>query len=206
MDKRGLLIIVLALLVLGGALLAAGCSGDSTEPEPTIATDTPETTAAPTATPSPGTPPAIDTSAWLTYASPYHGFSIMYPPDWRLDAPRQEFQPVYVRNPQFVVAQEQRRADGIRAHFTPQLGEAWFQVVAGPPIPFDVDDLSTICGGSTTETNLKAFRVVLCSSGTMWVERPDGGVLQIAIENVGQDVGTARIIETIRGTLTIDQE
>ena len=40
MNRRQLPVLILALLALGGALLVAACGGDSTEPEPTIATGT----------------------------------------------------------------------------------------------------------------------------------------------------------------------
>ena len=45
MNRRQLLLLLLVLLALGGALLAAACGGDSTEPEPTIATVTRQGTA-----------------------------------------------------------------------------------------------------------------------------------------------------------------
>ena len=78
MIRRQLPVLILLLLAIGGALLAATCGGDAPEPQPTIATVTP-----PQPTPSPplGTPTAIDTSAWLTYASPL-GIEIKYPPTW----------------------------------------------------------------------------------------------------------------------------
>ena len=64
MNRRQLpvlaLVVLTVMFALGGALLAAACGGDSTEPEPTIATITPQSTAAPTATqePVPTDPPA----------------------------------------------------------------------------------------------------------------------------------------------------
>ncbi len=98
MSRPAILTFILVLL----AFLGAACSGDggSTELEPTIATETPESTAEPTATaepqptPSPpqGTPPAIDTSAWLTYTSPL-GIEVRYPPGWTIVGPDVTSQP-----------------------------------------------------------------------------------------------------------------
>lgn len=64
----GFLKVAAVALVTGGfagALLAAACSGDGTEPEPTIATITPESTAAPTAIqePVPTDPPTPTATA-----------------------------------------------------------------------------------------------------------------------------------------------
>ncbi|MCH8026257.1 MAG: hypothetical protein IH866_05630 [Chloroflexi bacterium] len=54
MNKRSPPFLIMALLVLtAGALLAAACDGDSTEAEPAMATDTPESTAVPTVTQEP---------------------------------------------------------------------------------------------------------------------------------------------------------
>ena len=49
MNRRQLPVLILVLLALGGALMAAACGGDSNEPGPSLATITPESTAAPTA-------------------------------------------------------------------------------------------------------------------------------------------------------------
>ncbi len=73
----------------GGVIWAANIS-QSDDGNPLLQTEVTRTVSPPTVTPpqptpSPdlGTPPAIDTSAWLTYDSPL-GISIKYPPSWSI--------------------------------------------------------------------------------------------------------------------------
>ena len=97
---------------------------------------------APTATPPPpaATPPAIDTSDWLTYESPL-GFTIKHPPGWLLqnmDVPGLPVGRVGIANER---AQE---VAPLRDHHKEDSffgGEAWFEILPGTGgVPFNADE------------------------------------------------------------------
>ena len=73
---------IVAVLAVGGALYllvpGGGFGGPKTTPTPTVAP--------PTATPAPSqVAPGI--TAWTTYTSEVHGFTLGYPEDWSVNAP-----------------------------------------------------------------------------------------------------------------------
>ena len=181
-------------IALTAALLTAACS-DSGGSQP-----------ASTTTPS----PAVDTSAWRSFASPL-GFELRYPPDWTLDI---------VSNDQMRIvdpAYKQALDDAIAAGqgdvgLPPIPGASQFSVIADISPGFDVDQLIGSCGNDAVRTTLLGRAAIRCpgtgtltdtlsSAGTShWVEFPPGHTMLIGGSVISEGTPELTILDAILGS------
>ncbi len=141
-----------ATSVPAGATEAASATAPQETLTPTAepAVPSPTGTSVPTLPPTP-MEPAVDTSAWETFASPL-GFDIRYPPGWTIvESPLNSvlgsspFERVKIYNP--IAERENRRLrDGPAVGSLPTPGAAWLEIHANPLPSFDEGALMGICG------------------------------------------------------------
>ena len=202
-----------------GVYFLAQADGDDDPLSQTTQTAVQVSTSTPSAHPAGPTPPAIDTSDWLTYESPL-GFTIKYPPTWVV----QEFP----GDPSGLVKILNERRQETIGQLPPsgegaQSGDAWVEISLGGLPRFDVEGLFRICGVDdasirqsglsvqatrTTFAGLPAVHCVQEGPNTFdpqqqitvqvyWVGLPSDAVVGIRAYAVDQDATVAQTIQTV---------
>ncbi len=207
-----------AAIILAAGLLAGACS-DGGSPKPAPTTTPPPSTLAPVATPT--LPPeldttsGIDTSGWLTFASPL-GVTMSYPPDWTFVG---SFNEAGEHDPEgtHTVLHNGVLDDTGEAGGTPGVAHA---TVRAYPGGFDPELLLAICivseldpysGGPDFSklVTIDGRRAVFCEGHnltparlnnygfTLWIEMQDGQIVEMSAGGVGpagNDLAVARAI------------
>lgn len=200
-------------------------AGDATEPTLTAATGTLESTAGPTATQEPvptdpstplGIPPAIDTSTWLTYASPL-GFEIKYPPTWTLDVPTDRH--TRIVNPVYKAALDDAIRQGyVGTGLPPVAGMEQFNIIMDTAPGFDIGNLTGSCEHAVRLTTFRSLRAVSCegtsvisggllSTGRgLWVKYPPGHTTLVGGSVVTTAEAELTTVEAIFNTVSFVAE
>ena len=178
--------------IIAAALLATACSDSGGSPQPDSTT-----------TPS----PAVDTSAWRSYASPL-GFELQYPPDWTLDIVSDD--QMRVLDPAYREALDAAIAAGQGDVGLPPIpGASQFSVIADISPGFDVDQLIGSCGNDAVRTTLLGRAAIRCpGTGTLtdtlssvgtsyWVEFPPGHTMLIGGSVISEGTPALAIIDAI---------
>ena len=178
----------------------------------------------PTFPPAP-TPPAIDTSDWLTYESPL-GFTIKYPPGWLLESTDIEA----LAQGRVKIFNEKAQRPAVGELSDGGSGEAWIEIapLSYPP-RLDVDELFLICGVEdesmarsgysvrAREVTFSGLPAVSCvqegptpngrlriNVDLFWVGLPSGSVGRIAAYAVDGGEGTFGLLQAILATVSFD--
>ena len=212
-------------LQLQGQATATAQAGQLSPPQDVVIPPIPT----PTFPPAP-TPPAIDTSDWLTYESPL-GFTIKYPPGWLPESTDSEAFAqgrVKIFNEKAQVERAKRRAVGELSGGGS--GEAWIEIapLSYPP-RLDVAELFLLCGvedesmarsgysvraSEVTFSGLPAVSCVqegLTTNGLLrinvdliWVGLPSGNVGRIGGSVIEGTDETFELLQAILATVSFE--